>query len=42
MPTPKLEAEMGSLKELFDKKAGDVLREARKKDKLRERALEEL
>jgi bifunctional DNA-binding transcriptional regulator/antitoxin component of YhaV-PrlF toxin-antitoxin module len=42
LPTPKLEAEMGSLKELFDKKAGEVLREARKKDKLREKALEEL
>ena len=42
LPTPKPEDEMGSLKGLFNKKAGELLREARKKDKIRERALEEL
>lgn len=42
LPTPKPEAEMGSLKGLFNKKAGELVREARKKDKIREKALEEL
>lgn len=42
LPTPKPEDEMGSLKGLFNKKAGELLREARKKDKIKERALEGL
>lgn len=41
-PAPEPEDEMGSLKGLFNKKAADLLREARKKDKMREKALEEL
>ncbi len=41
LPTPKPEDEMGSLKGLFDKKAIELLREARKKDKIREKAMEE-
>ena len=42
LPTPKPEDEMGSLKGLFNKKAGELLREARKKDKIREKELEKL
>ncbi|MDD5473785.1 MAG: AbrB/MazE/SpoVT family DNA-binding domain-containing protein [Candidatus Methanoperedens sp.] len=42
LPPPKPEDEMGSLKGLFNKKAGELLKEARRKDKIRERALEEL
>ncbi len=42
LPTPKPEDEMGSLKGLFDKKAIELLRESRKKDKIREKAMEEL
>jgi bifunctional DNA-binding transcriptional regulator/antitoxin component of YhaV-PrlF toxin-antitoxin module len=42
IPAAKPEDEMGSLKELFNKKAGELLGEARKKDKIREKALEEL
>lgn len=42
LPTPKPEDEMGSLKGLFNKNAGELLREARKKDKIREKVLEEL
>ncbi len=41
-PAPKPEEEMGSLKGLFNKKAGELLREARKRDKTREKELEEL
>jgi len=41
-PAPEPEDEMGSLKGLFNKKAGELLREARKKDKIREKGLEEL
>jgi hypothetical protein len=37
-----VEAEMGSLKGLFNKKAGELLKEARKKDKIREKVLEGL
>jgi len=39
MPAPEPEDEMGSLKGLFNRKAVDLLREARKKDKIREKAL---
>lgn len=42
LPTPKLEDEMGSLKGLFNKKADELMKEARKKDRMREKALEEL
>lgn len=42
LPTPKPEDEMGSLKGLFNKRAGELLKEARKKDKIREEMLEEL
>ncbi len=42
LPAPELEDEMGSLKGLFNKKAGDLLRDARKKDEEREKELEEL
>lgn len=43
LPTPKPEDEMGSLKGLFNnKRAGELLKEARKKDKNREEMLEEL
>ena len=42
MPAPEPEDEMGSLKGLFNRKAAELLREARKKDKIREKALEEL
>lgn len=42
LPTPKPEDEMGSLKGLFNKKADELIKEARKKDKMREKALEEL
>ncbi len=42
LPTPKPEDEMGSLKGLFNKKAGELLREARRNDKIREKELEEL
>ncbi|HLB71416.1 MAG: AbrB/MazE/SpoVT family DNA-binding domain-containing protein [Candidatus Methanoperedens sp.] len=42
LPAPEPEDEMGSLKGLFDMKAEELLREARKKDKKREKALEEL
>ena len=41
-PAPEPEDEMGSLKGLFNRKAAELLREARKKDKIREKALEEL
>jgi hypothetical protein len=40
-PAPEPEDEIGSLKGLFNKKAAELLREARKKDKIREKALEE-
>lgn len=42
LPAPEPEDEIGSLKGLFNKKAGELLREARKKDRIREKALEEL
>lgn len=42
LPSPKPDDEMGSLKGLFDMKAGELLRESRKKDIIREKALEEL
>ena len=42
LPTPKPEDEMGSLKGLFKKRTGELLKEARKKDKIREEMLEEL
>ncbi len=42
LPTPKPEDEIGSLKGLFNKKADELITEARKKDKIREKALEEL
>ncbi len=42
LPSPEPEDEMGSLKGLFDKTARKLLRESRKKDKIREKALEEL
>lgn len=42
LPTPKPESEMGSLKGLFNKKAGELVHEARRKDKIREKWLEEL
>ncbi len=42
LPTPKPEDEIGSLKGLFNKKAEELIKEARKKDKMHEKALEEL
>ncbi len=42
LPTPKPEDEMGSLKGLFNKNADELIKEARKKDKMHEKALEEL
>ncbi|MCE8422463.1 MAG: hypothetical protein J5U19_07740 [Candidatus Methanoperedens sp.] len=42
LPTPKPEDEMGSLKGLFNKKAEELIQEARKKDKIHEKALEKL
>lgn len=41
-PIPKPEDEIGSLKGLFDKNATELLNEARKKDKIKEKALEGL
>ena len=42
LPVPRPEDEKGSLKALFDRKAHELLSNARKVDKLREKALEEL
>ncbi|VVB86384.1 Uncharacterised protein [uncultured archaeon] len=42
LPSPEPEDEMGSLKGLFNKTADELLRDARKKDKMREKTLEEL
>jgi hypothetical protein len=37
LPSPELEDEMGSLKGLFNETARGLLRDARKKDKIREK-----
>lgn len=42
LPSPEPEDEMGSLKGVFNKTATELVHEARRKDKIREKTLEEL